>query len=1177
MTARQSRPRESGLGVRSKLIALVLILLIPVFVLNGVSVWLRFDSRVTHELEESDVLAEAISSSLLNYLENLWNMEVAVGEAILMHAGHNEPHEIDAMLADTADEIPTVLALHWVDPAGITLASSLPEAVGLSVADREYYQRILAGEDKVVSDVLVGRATGQPTVAVVRALRRDGKLVGLLVAGFDLAKLDSVLPGASAEGRQFGFLDCKGRIVYNNVNPELDMSQRETPPDMPGRRALSGEAFWNRSFRASHDGLNHMGVSIPIKPIGWAFYSTLPRSVIMDDIWPDTLVDLTVLLLIAAISLVLALYLGRSILHPILALQRAAKAITAGDLSARVGLSGTDEVAAAARAFDSMAGRIQLADEVLKARVTAVARLSQQALAGADIAALSDAAAALVALSLGVEAAAVLEIYPTMERYRICATVGLPDRLTGRTVDTGYRHLAAAVYEHQEPTVFEDVSGLLGFDVPAASGAIACAALAPIAVQNLPFGGLVVFGTRPRQFTQSDLHFLQAVANVVATANEQKRAEAEQAFLVRAGSALASSLEIEETLAHVAELVTESIADWCIVDLQSGDTPRRIVRSSRPDSAPVAAALDRLISTDPPSWQRAQERLKSGEPMIRPHITDDVLAEAAGSDAEFLAVLRSMRLVASIVVPLIARDRVMGMISFMTSGPSGYDRRDLQLMQELARRASLAADHAQMYREATRLLAERDQALASAETERSRLHTLFDQAPALIAMLHGPSHVFTLVNPMYQRAVGAHRKLVGRAALEVMPELVHQGFRTLLDGVYKTGTSYEGREVRVMLQRTEDGPLEEMIFNFVYHPMLDAAGQTEGIFVFAVDVTEQVRARRQVETLAADFRTVARQQAAVATLGQRLIGGADLESVLAEAVALVTATLGADACRVLELQPDGLHLRVRTGTGWSGDDVILVEEEPGVLSMAGYTLRSEQPVIIDDLRRDSRFGAWQTLRNRGVVSGMSVVIAGDETPFGTLAVVNLAHRTYTQDDVNFLTAVAHVLSQALLHQRDKQRLGTQHEVARILAEAQGETTVGLQILKALGEGLGWDVGLFWKIDAEVGVAQPADTWQAPGVDASEFLRESMLTKQRGQGLVGMAWERATPIWFTDVALEPRFLRLRTAAQMGLHGALLIPVLFGGEVLGVIECFSREVRRPDPAAVQMATTVGAQVG
>ena len=148
--------------------------------------------------------------------------------------------------------------------------------------------------------------------------------------------------------------------------------------------------------------------------------------------------------------------------------------------------------------------------------------------------------------------------------------------------------------------------------------------------------------------------------------------------------------------------------------------------------------------------------------------------------------------------------------------------------------------------EATRALIRAQTVYATVLEERARLRSLFMQAPVGICVLTGPSFVFEIANSRYAALVGK-TALVGKPLLEAIPELAGQGFEVLLETVMRTGEAYFGNEVVCELDRTGDGSLTDVIFDFVYEPMRDAAGTIESIMVVATDITEQVLARKRVE------------------------------------------------------------------------------------------------------------------------------------------------------------------------------------------------------------------------------------------------------------------------------------------------------------------------------------------
>ena len=139
----------------------------------------------------------------------------------------------------------------------------------------------------------------------------------------------------------------------------------------------------------------------------------------------------------------------------------------------------------------------------------------------------------------------------------------------------------------------------------------------------------------------------------------------------------------------------------------------------------------------------------------------------------------------------------------------------------------------------------------TADLERRRLYSLFEQAPAGIAVLRGPNQVFELANARYE-AIMQRTGLVGRSLLEAMPELDGQGISKILEQVYRTGTRHVGHEFLIRLRRAPSADLEDFFFDFVYEPFLSIDGSVEGITCVALDVSDRVRGVRERDRLIAD-------------------------------------------------------------------------------------------------------------------------------------------------------------------------------------------------------------------------------------------------------------------------------------------------------------------------------------
>jgi signal transduction histidine kinase len=143
---------------------------------------------------------------------------------------------------------------------------------------------------------------------------------------------------------------------------------------------------------------------------------------------------------------------------------------------------------------------------------------------------------------------------------------------------------------------------------------------------------------------------------------------------------------------------------------------------------------------------------------------------------------------------------------------------------------------------------DRDRALAQVEHERERLQQIFLQAPTLIAVTEGPTHIYRVANPHYQAMVGPTRQLLGRTVREAFPDIEGQGYYELMDNVFATGKPFVGKEMLVHnFNRKGDGELEDTYFDIVYQPLTDRHGAVTGIMTHAVDVTIQVQAQLERE------------------------------------------------------------------------------------------------------------------------------------------------------------------------------------------------------------------------------------------------------------------------------------------------------------------------------------------
>ena len=192
-------------------------------------------------------------------------------------------------------------------------------------------------------------------------------------------------------------------------------------------------------------------------------------------------------------------------------------------------------------------------------------------------------------------------------------------------------------------------------------------------------------------------------------------------------------------------------------------------------------------------------------------------------------------------------------------------------------------------------------------------------------------------------------------------------------------------------------------------------GVPERLLGLCHDITERVN-------LEAELRSRAKQQEALAQLGERALVEPDLERLLKDAVSTVAVTLSVDFVKILELLPGNTDLLLRAGFGWKQDLIgsIVASTEPN--TYARFTLDSPSPLIIDDFSGESRFKPEAYLRQHGCSSGVNVTIAGrDDRFYGILGVCTKGRRRFGAQDATFLVAVANLLAGAIARRQLEQR------------------------------------------------------------------------------------------------------------------------------------------------------------
>ncbi|MBI2195133.1 MAG: response regulator [Planctomycetes bacterium] len=197
-------------------------------------------------------------------------------------------------------------------------------------------------------------------------------------------------------------------------------------------------------------------------------------------------------------------------------------------------------------------------------------------------------------------------------------------------------------------------------------------------------------------------------------------------------------------------------------------------------------------------------------------------------------------------------------------------------------------------------------------------------------------------------------------------------------------------------------------------PLYDASGRIHGTTGVSVDITH----RRQTEL---ELNARMRQQAAVAQLSQAALRGPEITELADTTARLVAETLDVDFCELFEVMGSGDAMRLFRGVGW----------EPGLVgrltvpihspSTPGYPLASREPLVIENLREDSRAPGLGYLLDRGVATSLSTVLHGRRGPYGVFGAHSRRPRRFTEQDIHFFQAAANILASARERRESEQR------------------------------------------------------------------------------------------------------------------------------------------------------------
>jgi diguanylate cyclase (GGDEF)-like protein/PAS domain S-box-containing protein len=188
--------------------------------------------------------------------------------------------------------------------------------------------------------------------------------------------------------------------------------------------------------------------------------------------------------------------------------------------------------------------------------------------------------------------------------------------------------------------------------------------------------------------------------------------------------------------------------------------------------------------------------------------------------------------------------------------------------------------------------------------------------------------------------------------------------------------------------------------------------------------------------------------------------------------------------------------------------------------------------------------------------------------------------TYARSDGAIVGLIGTIIDITERKQAER-RQAMEHAVTRVLADADTLSDAIPRIIQTICETMGWHYGDRYEYDAEANMLRRRETWCIDTPEMHAFAESAahraVTPDSTGTGLVRRTYGAAEPVWISDITKHDGLQRKEFVVRAGLHGAFAFPLVAANHVLGVMEFFHRDVREPDAMLIQIAKSIGSQIG
>ncbi|MBW3585510.1 MAG: PAS domain S-box protein, partial [Cyanobacteria bacterium 0813] len=330
----------------------------------------------------------------------------------------------------------------------------------------------------------------------------------------------------------------------------------------------------------------------------------------------------------------------------------------------------------------------------------------------------------------------------------------------------------------------------------------------------------------------------------------------------------------------------------------------------------------------------------------------------------------------------------------------------------------------QIEAERDRLLKQEQTARLEAETERTRLHDILMQLPAMIGIVKGADLVYEFANPTYLQGTGRTPDIIGKSIRDVFPEIEGQIYFEALDRVYRTGETLIRNESPTYWDRNSDGVLEEAFFNCIFAAWRDAEGTIQGVLIYNIEVTAQVRARQQIEQLLKNLQQKEEIQQFLIELNDAIRAIQDPKEIMWQVVCATGQHFQVTRCTYGEID--------------STQEYVIVDRDycNGVISVVGRhhldsfgpeliaELKQGRTILVDDVDTDPRTtgvggAAYDAIQTKSL---LCVPLVKEGRFVALLVLHHVSGRHWTEEDVVLMERIAQKTWLAVERSRAEEKL-----------------------------------------------------------------------------------------------------------------------------------------------------------